>query len=179
MSGANVKLKVYGVKEALKEINKINPKLRREYTKRYKDIVKPMVDDAKSRFPETAPLSGWSRPYKKLGGWDSALVAKGVVRKINTRKARKRNIASGATYETVGVFIIQQKTGWGSLFDMAGKKNSDGQMVQNLLGEGYGAASRAMWPAYEANASKVEANVRELVKSVMADVQRNVVDGGD
>ena len=179
MSGANVKLKVYGVKEALKEINKINPKLRRQYTKRYKEMVKPILDDAKSRFPETAPLSGWSRPYKKLGGWDGGLVAKGVVAKINTRKARNRNIASGATYETVGVFIVQQKTGWGSLFDMAGKKNSDGQMVQNLLGKGYGTASRAMWPAYEANASKVEDNVRGLVKDVMADVQRNVVDGGN
>lgn len=179
MSGANVKLKVYGVKDALKEINKINPKLRRQYTKRYKDIVKPMVDDARSRFPEAPPLSGWSRPYKKLGGWDGGLVAKGVVAKINTRKARQRNIASGATYETVGVFIVQQKTGWGSLFDMAGKNNSDGQMVQNLLGKGYGAASRAMWPAYEANASKVEDNVRGLVKDVMADVQRNVVDGGN
>jgi hypothetical protein len=179
MSGANVKLQVYGVKEALKEINKINPKLRRQYTKRYKEMVKPILDDAKSRFPETAPLSGWSRPYKKLGGWDGGLVAKGVVAKINTRKARNRNIATGATYETVGVFIVQQKTGWGSLFDMAGKKNSDGQMVQNLLGKGYGTASRAMWPAYEANASKVEDNVRGLVKDVMADVQRNVVDGGN
>jgi hypothetical protein len=179
MSGANVKLKVYGVKDALKEINKINPKLRRQYTKRYKDIVKPMVNDARSRFPEAPPLSGWARPYKKLGGWDGGLVEKGVVAKINTRKARKRNAASGATYETVGVFIIQQKTGWGSLFDMAGKKNSDGQMVQNLLGKGYGGASRAMWPAYEANASKVEDNVRGLVKDVMADVQRNVVDGGN
>jgi hypothetical protein len=36
-----------------------------------------------------------------------------------------------------------------------------------------------MWPAYEANASKVEDNVRGLVKDVMADVQRNVVDGGN
>jgi hypothetical protein len=179
MSGANVKLQVYGVKEALKEINKINPKLRRQYTKRYKDMVKPILDDAKSRFPETAPLSGWSRPYKNLGGWDGGKVAKGVVAKINTRKARNRNIATGATYETVGVFIVQQKTGWGSLFDMAGKKNSDGQMVQNLLGKGYGTASRAMWPAYTANASKVEDNVRGLVKDVMADVQRNVVDGGN
>ena len=117
-----IQVQVYGVKEALKEINKINPKLRREFTKRYKAIVKPVLDQAKGSFPDAPPLSRMGKPYKHLGAWDGGLVAKGVTARINTRGARKRNVEKGAVYETISTFLIQQKTGWGSLYDMAGKK---------------------------------------------------------
>ena len=52
-----IKVQVYGIKEALKEINKVNPKLRREFTKRYKEIVKPVLQEAKGAFPDSPPLS--------------------------------------------------------------------------------------------------------------------------
>jgi hypothetical protein len=83
-------IKVYGVKSALKELNKINPSLRRQFTKRYKDIVKPVLKQAKIDFPKSPPLSGMGRPHTRLGGWDGGLVAKGVVAKIDTRKGKKR-----------------------------------------------------------------------------------------
>ncbi len=164
---------VYGVKSALKELNKINPKLRREYTKRYKDIVKPVVQAAKLAFPKSAPLSGMARPTGRLGGWDGGLVAKGVVAKIDTRKARPGT-------ETVGAFFVVQKTGWGSIFDIAGRRNPGSQFVQNLVNNNHGNASRAMWPAYEGNAAEIQLAVLDLVGDVMSDVNRNlVVNNGD
>jgi len=172
MSSVQLKVQVKGVKEALRQINKVDPKLRRQFTKRYKDIVKPVIQDAKARFPNEPPLSGMGKPYKKLGGWDGGLVAKGVVAKINTRKARNRNVAKGAVYETVGAFIVQQKTGWGSLYDMAGKKRPGSKMNQALVQEGFGSASRAMWPAYEKNQTKIDAAVKDLVNDVMKDFWR-------
>ena len=166
-------VQVYGVKSALKELNKINPKLRREYTKRYKDIVKPVVQAAKIAFPKSAPLSGMARSTGRLGGWDGGLVAKGVVAKIDTRKARPGT-------ETVGAFFIVQKTGWGSIYDIAGRTNSGSQFVQNLINSGHGNASRAMWPAYEGNAAQIQLAVLDLVDNVMSDVNRNlVVNNGD
>ena len=166
-------VQVYGVKSALKELNKINPKLRREYTKRYKDIVKPVVQAAKLAFPKSAPLSRMAGPQARLGGWDGGLVAKGVVAKIDTRKARPGT-------ETVGAFFIVQKTGWGSIYDIAGRTNSSSQFVQNLINSGHGNASRVMWPAYEGNAAEIQLAVLDLVDNVMNDVNRNlVINNGD
>lgn len=174
-----IRVSVFGVKDALKELNKVNPKLRRQYTKRYKAILKPVVDSAKKQFPDDPPLSRFGKPYKHLGAWDGGLVEKGVTVRINTRKARKRNIEQGAVYETISTFLIQQKTGWGSLFDMAGRKNPDSQLAKNLVKEGYGKASRAMWPAYENDATRVDAAVLDLVRDVMRDVNRNMVIDGN
>ena len=158
-------VKVFGVQSALKELHKINPELRRQFTSQYKDIVKPVVTQAKSKFPSDAPLSHMARPHARLGGWDGGLVRKGVIAKINTRKGRS---------EEVAVFVIQQRTGWGSIFDIAGRTNTSSQFVQNLMNKGYGSASRAMWPAYESNASVVENAVVELVGDVMQNVNRNL-----
>ena len=175
-----VQVQVYGVKDALKEINKINPKLRREFTKRYKTIVKPVIDQAKASFPDSPPLSRMGKPYKHLGAWDGGLVARGVTARINTRKARSRNLEKGAVYETISTFLIQQKTGWGSLYDMAGRKNGDSQMARNLMKEGFGAPSRAMWPAYEQNKQEIDLAVLALCKDVMNEVNRNlVIDDGN
>jgi hypothetical protein len=161
---------VFGVQSALKELNKINPKLRRQYTKRYKDIVKPVITQAKAAFPNEPPLSGMGRSHTRLGGWDGGLVKKGVIAKINTRKGRSDEVA---------VFMVQQRTGWGSIFDIAGRNNASSRFVQNLMNKGYGNASRAMWPAYESNAIQVQSAVIDLVGDVMRDVNRNLVIDGN
>jgi hypothetical protein len=163
-------IKVYGVKAALKELNKINPSLRRQFTKRYKDIVKPVLQQAKLDFPKSPPLSGMGRPHTRLGGWDGGLVAKGVVAKIDTRKGRSDN---------VGAFFIVQKTGWGSIYDIAGRKNPGSQFVQNLAANGHGSASRVMWPAYLQNANQIQLSVLDLVGDVMEETNRKLITDGN
>jgi hypothetical protein len=163
-------IKVYGVKAALKELNKINPSLRRQFTKRYKDIVKPVLKQAKIDFPKSPPLSGMGRPHTRLGGWDGGLVAKGVVAKIDTRKGRSDN---------VGAFFIVQKTGWGSIYDIAGRKNPGSQFVQNLAANGHGSASRVMWPAYLQNANQIQLSVLDLVGDVMDETNRKLITDGN
>ena len=141
------------------------PKIRRAYTTEYKKIVEPVVDQAKFMVPNAAPLSGMERGFKRLGKWDSALVKKGIVPKIDTRKARNRNAVKGAQYENVGTFYVISKTGYGMLFDMAGKKSPDSPMVLALQSF-YGAPSRSMWPAWENNKTKVEGAVVDLVNRI-------------
>ena len=161
---------VFGVQAALKRYVEQPTQLRPEFTKRYKDIVKPVVVQAKAKFPSEAPLSHMARPHARLGGWDGGLVKKGVIAKINTRKGRTDEVA---------VFMIQQRTGWGSIFDIAGRNNASSQFVQNLMSKGYGNASRAMWPAYESNAIQIQGAVVDLVGDVMAEVNRNLVIDGN
>jgi hypothetical protein len=163
-------IKVYGVKAALKELNKINPSLRRQFTKRYKDIVKPVLQQAKIDFPKSPPLSGMGRPHTRLGGWDGGLVAKGVVAKIDTRRGRS---------DDVGAFFIVQKTGWGSIYDIAGRKNPGSQFVQNLAANGHGSASRVMWPAYLQNANQIQLSVLDLVGDVMEETNRKLITDGN
>ena len=169
-ASVTVDVTVLGIKDALKQINSIDPKLRRAITKEYKRIVAPIVKSAQDAYPELPPMSGWSRAYKSLGAWDAGKVKKGVQAKVNTRKARNRNLAKGADYETIGTFIVYQKTGWGSIFDMAGRKTSS-PMVE-VLNARYGNASRSMWPAYEQNKEQVDREMQGLVKQVMHEVDR-------
>jgi hypothetical protein len=169
-ASVTVDVTVLGIKDALKQINSIDPKLRRAITKEYKSIVAPIVKSAQDAYPELPPMSGWSRAYKSLGAWDAGKVKKGVQAKVNTRKARNRNLAKGAEYETIGTFIVYQKTGWGSIFDMAGRKTSS-PMVE-VLNARFGNASRSMWPAYEQNKEQVDREMAGLVKQVMNEVDR-------
>ena len=169
-ASVTVDVTVLGIKDALKQINSIDPKLRRAITKEYKSIVAPIVKSAQDAYPELPPMSGWSRAYKSLGAWDAGKVKKGVQAKVNTRKARNRNLAKGADYETIGTFIVYQKTGWGSIFDMAGRKTSS-PMVE-VLNARFGNASRSMWPAYEQNKEQVDRKMAGLVKQVMNEVDR-------
>ena len=52
-----------GLKEALKEINTIDKKLRRQIIRDFKQIVQPVIADAKTMLPSGAPLSGMARPW--------------------------------------------------------------------------------------------------------------------
>jgi hypothetical protein len=158
-------IQVIGIKETLRTLNKMAPKIRRAYTTEYKKIVKPVVDQAKFNVPNAAPLSGMERGFKRLGKWDSTLVKKGIVSKIDTRKARNRNAVKGAKYENIGTFYVISKTGYGMLFDMAGKKSPDSPLVVALQSF-YGNPSRSMWPAWDMHKSKVEGEIVNIVKRI-------------
>lgn len=162
---AGAEIQVLGLKETLKTLNKIAPELRKEFNANYKRVVQPVVDNARSRIPLEAPLSGMSRSFKKLGKWDGARVQKGVAPKIDTRKARAKNAADFGQLETVGALYVVSKTGYGSLYDIAGKRNTSSPFVQALQAR-WGGASRSMWPAWESTKDQVESAVVDLVAAV-------------
>jgi hypothetical protein len=57
-------VKMSGVKEAVKELRKIDPELRKQFNKDAKAVVRPVIDAAKSNYPSEF-LSGMSRPGHK------------------------------------------------------------------------------------------------------------------
>lgn len=68
--GIETRIEVYGLKEALKELNKIDKSLRREITKDYKRITAGLVSDIESAIPLNYPLSGWQRRWNLRGSYE-------------------------------------------------------------------------------------------------------------
>jgi len=47
----SVSTEVYGIKDAIKELKKIDPELRKQINKDAKDIAQPIISAAKSNYP--------------------------------------------------------------------------------------------------------------------------------
>lgn len=173
----DTQLQVYGIKNALKELNKIDKSLRREITKDYKQIVKSVIDDAKTIVPADAPLSGFNRQWKTKsgyemigeGGWKQSIAQKMLAAKISTRRVKefRGDIVNVGTFRLVWTGMANQT------FDIAGRKASNA--LGRALANRWGSASRVMWPSYEKNKSQVDDEMLKLCERVMAEVNRNLV----
>ena len=53
---------IAGVKEAMRDLQKMEPELAKQIKKDFKDVVKPIVDDARSKIVQL-PLSGFARNW--------------------------------------------------------------------------------------------------------------------
>jgi hypothetical protein len=174
MSASIQMLEVSGLKEALKEINKIDKKLRREITKDFEKAAAPMVEAMRADVPLTPPLSGFANKSKTQ--WKKN-EQKSIRVKLDTRKPRKQT--PGAQYESLGVVKIRTTTAGMSMFDMAGKnggKTPRGEAMINALQSRFGNPSRAMWPNAERKTQEVEANLEQVVKKVQTEITRILKD---
>ena len=194
-------INVYGIKEALKELNKIQPSLRREITRNYKQIVSSVIDHAKSRIPRVAPMSGMRRQWRTKsgwellppGGWNGSIASKFVQARINTRKVKMFR----GNAENVGAFSIRWLGLIDSAVEMAGRKSSGtistrsrmgshgrkvgtvgGPQMIAVLNARYGQAGRFLWYAWEKQEDTVTRAMVELVNDVMRQVNRNMVAEG-
>ena len=180
---------VYGIQEALAEINKVDRTLRRQITK---DIQAGagtrLVTAARSFIPVKPPLSRMVNGNMIKGrdgtGWSRDRVLAGIRAIVGKRGSRARTVtfSNGRTADFKAtqyqLLVLQQKDAAGAIWDHAGIRNG-GQFVTNLLAEGEhvgpAAAPRAMEPAAESVKTSVEAEVEKIVERVMAIVNRNLV----
>ncbi len=167
MNGVSTKIEVVGLKDALKTLNKIDKSLRREITKDYKRIVKPVIEDANKLVPSSVPLSGMARNWQTRSGfqmlpWIPGMKQK-IAAKINTRAIKEYQ----GNKTNVGTFSIQWKGATGTMFDtsMAGS-------LGRALTARYGRSSRVMWKAYEQRQNDVMSEMEQLVKRVMDEANR-------
>jgi hypothetical protein len=154
-------IEIVGLKETLKELNQLEPDLRKEFNRRYRNIVKPIVDDAKTNTP-TLPLSGLARNWQKgrLAPWNQAEVRRSIISKVDTRRT------------ATTVMKVTMKSAAGSVFDMAGRRTNN-QLATSL--QRFGSASRLMWAAYNRRRSDLEANIQQLVKDLTDAVNQRLV----
>lgn len=182
----DTKIEVVGVKAALKELNTIDKKLRRQITKDFKEIVAPVVGDAVNLLPFKEPLSGWERGWNAAPGRQKA--SEGGSRQIlpwddrTFYAAQIKPFTSGKTPKSFKGFTRNATTfgiRWtgpaARLFDQTrGGNTPQGQRMARVLSERFGPASRMIWRAYERSEPQVQDEMKRLVEKIMAAVNRNV-----
>jgi hypothetical protein len=174
---AEFNTQVVGVKEALRDLGKLDKDLARDLKKEARNIMAPIVRDAKAAIPNTA-LSGMSRSWTsksssvQLLPWSGATARQYVKAKTSTKKPREFN---GVTRD-LAAFYVSWAGGVNAIFDMAGRKNNS-VLAANLTGK-FGPPSRVMYPAAEKNAEAVEAGINgvvdQIVKATNEKLGRNI-----
>ena len=170
---------IAGLKEALRELNDIDKKARRDLTRDYQRVCKPVIDAAKAAIPRTAPISGWERKWTTKSGrqmlpWSGSVAAKFVKAKVSGKKPREYN----GQMTNLAVFSIAFAGSINTVYDLAGRTNGGatkaGQNMIRGLEARKGRASRVLWPAYEANKDEVEQEVARIIDDLMREVSRAI-----
>jgi hypothetical protein len=161
---------IYGLKEAVKQLNSIEPGLKTQITRDYRRVAKPVIEDAKSMIPQQVPLSGMARNWSTNSGYKMFPWVVGHSQKISAKINTRKITEFAGMKRNVGTFTIRYGGGLPVLFDMA----ENGSLGAQLRAK-YGQRSRVMWPAYEKNRMNVEIEMGKIVETVMDKVNRNVV----
>jgi hypothetical protein len=165
--GIEARIEVFGLGQALKDLNKIDKVLRRDITKDYKRVTAGLVSDIQSAIPLNYPLSGWARQWNLRGQyevfpWPTDHSVKAY---INT-KAPKEVFGGKVNLST---FAVKWLGAAAAFFDFS-KSN---QMGAALTAK-YGDPSRVVWKQYEANKSDLEVEMARIVDRVGEALSRDL-----
>tara|TARA_R110000868_G_scaffold185546_2_gene427526 strand:+ start:794 stop:1309 length:516 start_codon:yes stop_codon:yes gene_type:complete len=157
-------VEVLGLKEALKELNTMDKKLRRQITRDFTKIVQPVLGQAEKMLPNDAPLSGMARSWIGKSGadimsWNDARVRRNLKAFTSGKKVRD---APGGFKQNLGVFGIKWLGPQATALDML----ATGVMADNLTNR-FGPPSRIIYRAYESASDEVQQQVKDLVNKVM------------
>ena len=192
--GITGQIDVYGVQNALKELNDIDRKIRRQVTKDIKTVGNQIVQEARSMVStqsrsDGAPLSGMRRGSLIRGreaAWNVSEVQGGFNVRVGVRATRERYVdfnQGGYTRQVVygakpyQLMVIQQKSFAGAIYDHAGAGISgirNTAFIANLNKE-VGDAPRVIDKAVENNRPGVTAELLSIVGKVMEQTNRNLV----
>ena len=190
-------LQVKGIQEALAELNKIDPRYRRQVTKDVKRSGDIIVNEARSMVASfdnskgnSAPLSGMRRGSLIKGRdvrWDNAKAQKGYKIKVGARATRERYVnftrtdESGNQYTQQVAFgalpyrlmVVQSTDPAAVIYDHAGRNTQGTAFVSNLTAQ-EGPQPRVMEPAVERNREAVEKDVLKTIEKVIDVTNRNL-----
>jgi len=192
--GITGQVDVYGVQNALKELNDIDRKIRRQVTKDIKSVGNQIVQEARQMVQtqsrsDGAPLSGMRRGSLIQGreaGWNISEVQGGFNVRVGVRATKERYVdfdQGGYTRQVVygakpyRLMVVQQKSFAGAIYDHAGAGISgfrNTAFIANLNKE-VGDAPRVIDKAVENNRPGVTAELLSIVGKVMEQTNRNLV----
>jgi len=153
-------VRVDGVNKALKVIKGMDPDIRKQFNKDAKVILRPVIDDAKSRYPDTY-LSGMGR------SWQSGRIFP------YTRQKAQRGVKVSVKQERDGTLLkIVQTDVAASVIEFAGYRNSS-YLSDNLTAK-FSHPARVMWPAFVAHADQVQDGIQELCDGVATRITREL-----
>lgn len=171
-------LSIVGVKEALRELNKMDKIARRQLTKDYKEIVQPVISAAQNLSPQEAPLTGMARRWNPghrgdVFPWNGTKEDKGMKAFVSGKKPKQWN---GFTSH-LATFGIRWSTPGATVAEMSGKGTVPtvrGRQMVQALSDKYGQPGRFLWRAYTEHADEVQRNVERLVKDLMRTVSERL-----
>jgi hypothetical protein len=192
--GITGQIDVYGVQNALKELNDIDRKIRRQVTKDIKTVGNQIVQEARSMVSTQsrgngAPLSGMRRGSLIRGreaAWNVSEVQGGFNVRVGVRATKERYVdfdQGGYTRQVVygakpyRLMVVQQKSFAGAIYDHAGAGISgirNTAFIASLKKE-VGDAPRVIDKAVESNRPAVTAELLSIVGKVMTQTNRNLV----
>lgn len=117
--------RVVGATDLRKALRKFEPELAKETNKEIRNILKPIVSQARGFMPSNdAVPSGWLKRENAQGTWakrfyDQSLARKGIVSKIGGSKPNNKGWRS--------VAAILNKSVGGAIYETAGRKTSGQQ----------------------------------------------------
>jgi mRNA-degrading endonuclease RelE of RelBE toxin-antitoxin system len=157
----NTRTEIVGAKEAIKALRKIDPELRKQFNRDAKQIVQPIIDDAKNRYPQQL-LSGMTRKWTQRGNQKFP---------YDVRKAQRGLKFKADTSRRAGSVIrVTQTDPAAAIIEFAGKN-------PNPLGtqlDAFGRASRFLWPAAERQLPKVQAEMEKAVLDAVRKVAKEL-----
>ena len=149
---------VFGLDETRRQMRLFAPELLKQMNAEVRrDILGPIVRDARTEVPQDGPLSGWNRQVTAPGSrrsytvhgkrweygrlaWDSNKVKSGI--RVGVGAPRRR----GDVFK--GAYAIINRDPAGAVFELMGRGNSRANMVGNV-GRHHGPASRLIWKAWD------------------------------
>lgn len=181
---AEVSIEVYGVRDALRELGKIDKTQRFKAIAKIKGASGEMLAVARDAYPDNglidSAMSGWSTGGRL--GYDKKKVDRGVQIQVGGRSI-------GNSYAVVTMI---QKDAGGAMYDIAGLrggskgakgKDKTGRMRQDTQSEaflqnlntGFGNAQRGLWRKFPQIRQLAEGKLMEALAEVASQVNRKLV----
>ena len=155
--------KVVGGKEAILALRKIDPELRKQFTRDAKEVAKPATDAVKVAY-QTVPLSGmernWSQKGRKIFPFTVAGARRGIAVKVDTRR------------KSDNVILIEQRNVGAAVFETAGRKH-DSSLAKNL-GVVRPGRTRVIGPVVYSRKHLIEKEMQRLIVRVVALVEKKL-----
>lgn len=159
-------MKVDGINDAIRSLNKIEPGLRKKFQDEARVIAQPATDAVKNAYKEV-PLSGMNRK------WAGPAVKGRKVFPFTVAKARRGvNVVFNTDRRTTGVINIVQRDTGTAIFETAGRKDP------NPLGKSLGLVrpgrTRLIGPVVYSKRNEIEKVMGEFANRIVDRVQREL-----
>jgi hypothetical protein len=171
-----MKAQVVGLKETLRDLNKLDKELSKEIRKEIRNVVQPLADAINQAIPGGPPLSGMD--HNGRTGWGNR---KKVAVKLDTRKPRKYVDRPGRT--VTNVVRVTTKDAPTAIVDMAGRAGGTQSRAplarqrpnfSRALNSRLGAPSRFMWATAEGQLDELQRNMMPIIHRVEEIMNRDL-----
>lgn len=163
-----MKAQVVGLKETLRDLNKLDKELSKEIRKDIRQTVQPLADAINNSIPGGAPLSGME--HNGRTGWNQR---KKVAVKLDTRKPRRYVDRPGRL--VTNVVRVTTKDAPTAIADMAGRAGGGQSRAPqarrrpnfaSALSSRLGPPSRFMWREADNMVPEIQRQMEPIIKRV-------------